>query len=39
MKQKYKEYLRLNKNILLAFADSITIDTSGNVTVSQNLTI
>jgi len=25
MKQKYKEYLRLNKNILLAFAASITI--------------
>jgi len=25
MKQKYEEYLRLNKNILLAFAASITI--------------
>ena len=25
MKQKYREYLRLNKNILLAFAASITI--------------
>ncbi len=25
MKQKYKEYLRLNKNILLAFVASITI--------------
>jgi len=25
VKQKYKEYLRLNKNILLAFAASITI--------------
>ena len=25
MKQKYKEYLRLNKNLLLAFVASITI--------------